>query len=249
MPAMSAATYWPRSATCATGPSICQVLAKISLLRAGERRDRRRGADQFVQHSLMAVECMDLGRAARVRGVVLVLSRRAGDVRSTLLDVLDHHQGRRRPSPCGPAGLDEVFLLLIQHVPGEDWILAGAGPSPADRAAAHKADLVAPADLGLLGVGRVNLSCCFCGSISWSRAFSILKTVARFLCWERSAWQATMMPVGTWVMLAHRGVGGVHVLAASTRSRGRCRPSGRSPQPRCRCCRRQPDRPRRRRRR
>ena len=40
--------------------------------------------------------------------------------------------------------------------------------------------------------------------------------VARLRCWLRSVWQATMIPVGTWVMRMAR-LGLVDVLAAGAR--------------------------------
>src|SRR5881394_839361 len=58
-----------------------------------------------------------------------------------------------------------------------------------------------PNEISFLVSSRLSVSACrFCSSISYSRERSIFIANSRFLCWLRSAWQPTTIPLGMCVM-------------------------------------------------
>ena len=99
------------------------------------------------------------------------------------------------------AGLDELVEVAVEHLLRVAALDAGAQVLDAALVEHVVADLAAPADVGLGGFDRVASRRCASGSparTAWPPASS--SRCRGSACWLRPVWQATTMPVGTWVM-------------------------------------------------
>ena len=195
---------------------------RIIALAGADIGDRHAGRDAGQPHDFLGLARPGRGhprskscrrRSARRRGrpsgnALRLRLRPAGGKRqaasrsepTALVDILDFHLFAGHALRQG--GGHEPVEIAVEHVRRRGRSDAGAQVLHQLIGLQHiAADLVAPADVGLGRVGGIGLRLALLQLGLVEPRLQLLDTpAARFLCCDRSFWQATTIPVGMWVI-------------------------------------------------